>query len=321
MKHTGKMLAVLLVLVLALGAGAQAVAEGKDILVSRWAGPHADYQKQLIQGYEADKVTIDDVDYGNMKSKQILSFQSAPGDSTYDAVWVDCKWMKEYISNGYLQPIDKFVAAAGLDLGIYAEGMLEGCYGDDGKLYGLPTYAQTLIITYDKAAFERAGLEIPTSADELVAAAKWFKENEGTGIALPAKQGTASTQVYAQLLFSSGGDFFDEEGNLALNSEAGIYAAQKYDELCQYGVDGILAWHHDEVCEAVRTAWRPSALPSADCSTRTPIPSSPSLRRRQDMRPSTAKPPAWPQATTPTGYGASRPTRPTPLKARISLCG
>ncbi len=260
MKHTGKMLAVLLVLVLALGAGAQAVAEGKDILVSRWAGPHADYQKQLIQGYEADKVTIDDVDYGNMKSKQILSFQSAPGDSTYDAVWVDCKWMKEYISNGYLQPIDEFVAAAGLDLGIYAEGMLEGCYGDDGKLYGLPTYAQTLIITYDKAAFERAGLEIPTSADELVAAAKWFKENEGTGIALPAKQGTASTQVYAQLLFSSGGDFFDEEGNLALNSEAGIYAAQKYDELCQYGVDGILAWHHDEVCEAVRTGVAPIGI-------------------------------------------------------------
>ena len=82
MKHTGKMLAVLLVLVLALGAGAQAVAEGKDILVSRWAGPHADYQKQLIQGYEADKVTIDDVDYGNMKSKQILSFQSAPAPTT-----------------------------------------------------------------------------------------------------------------------------------------------------------------------------------------------------------------------------------------------
>ncbi len=256
---TKKALAMLLALALML-AGTAALAEGKDILVSRWAGPHADFQKQVVKGYTADQVTIDDVDYGNMKQKQILSFQSSQGDSTYDAVWVDCKWMNEYITNGYLQPIDDFVAEAGLDLSIYAEGMLAGCYGDDGKLYGLPTFAQTLILSYDSAALERAGLAVPTSAEELVAVAKWFKENEGTGIALPARQGTASTQVFAQLMFSSGGDFFDENGDLAINSEAGIYAAKMYDELCKYGVDGVLAWHHDETCEAVRTGVAPIGI-------------------------------------------------------------
>lgn len=260
MKRYSKMVSVLLIVTLLLCGAASATGEGKDILVSRWAGPHADLQKQLVAGYAADKVTIDDVDYGNMKQKQILSFQGTQSDSTYDAVWVDCKWMSEYISNGYLLPIDDYVKEAGLDLSIYAQGMLDGCYGEDGKLYGLPTYAQTLIITYDKEALARSGMDVPKSADELVALAKWFKENEGTGIALPAKQGTASTQVFAQLLFSSNGDFFDENGNLALNSDAAIYAATKYDELCQYGVDGILAWHHDEVCEAVRTKVAPIGI-------------------------------------------------------------
>lgn len=260
MKSIKKALAVLLALVLVLGLGTMALAEGKNILVSRWAGPHADFQKQLVKDYTADAVTIDDVDYGNMKQKQILSFQSAQSDSTYDAVWVDCKWMSEYITNGYLQPIDDFVKESGLDLSIYAQGMLDGCYGTDGKLYGLPTYAQTLILTYDSAALERAGLAVPTTAEELVAVAKWFKENEGTGIALPAKQGTASTQVYAQLLFSSGGDFFDGNGSLALGSEEGIYAAKMYDELCKYAVDGVLAWHHDETCEAVRTGVAPIGI-------------------------------------------------------------
>ena len=256
---TKRILAALLALLMVL-AGTAALAEGKDILVSRWAGPHADLQKQLVKGYTTDEVTIDDVDYGNMKQKQILSFQSSQGDSTYDAVWVDCKWMKEYIGNGYLQPIDSFVEASGLDLSIYAQGMLAGCYGDDGKLYGLPTYAQTLILSYDSAALERAKLAVPTSAEELVAVAKWFKENEGTGIALPAKQGTASTQVFAQLLYSSGGDFFDENGALAINSEAGVYAAKIYDELTKYAVDGALAWHHDETCEAVRTGVAPIGI-------------------------------------------------------------
>lgn len=216
--------------------------------------------KELARDYTADNATIDDVDYGNMKSKQILSFQSAQGDSTYDAVWVDCKWMGEYTSNGYLLPIDEYVEAAGLDLSMYASGMLDGCYGADGKLYGLPTYAQTLILTYDQEALKRSGMDVPQTAEELVALAKWFKENEGTGIALPAKQGTASTQVFAQLLFSSNGDFFDADGKLALNGEAALYAAKMYDELCSYGVDGILAWHHDEVCEAVRTGVAPIGI-------------------------------------------------------------
>lgn len=260
MKKRKNMLSLLLAMLVVFTMSSAALADGKDILVSRWAGPHADFQKELVKEYTADNATIDDVDYGNMKSKQVLSFQSAQSDSTYDAVWVDCKWMNEYITNGYLLPIDEYVEAAGLDLSIYAAGMLEGCYGEDGKLYGLPTYAQTLILTYDKEALARSGMDVPTSTEELVALAKWFKENEGTGIALPAKQGTASTQVYAQLLFSSGGDFFDAEGNLALNSEAGLYAAKMYDELCQYGVDGIQAWHHDEVCEAVRTGVAPIGI-------------------------------------------------------------
>lgn len=260
MKKIIRKLSMFMAALLLLCLSTAAMAEGKDILVSRWAGPHADYQKVLIKDYAADNVTIDDVDYGNMKQKQVLSFQSAQNDSTYDAVWVDCKWMNEYIENGYLLPIDDYVKEAGLDLSIYAQGMLDGCYGEDGKLYGLPTYAQTLIVTYDKEALARSGLEVPTTADELIAVAKWFKENEGTGIALPAKQGTASTQVFAQLLFSSNGDFFDADGNLALNSDAAIYAAQKYDELCQYGLDGILAWHHDEVCEAVRTKVAPIGI-------------------------------------------------------------
>jgi ABC-type glycerol-3-phosphate transport system substrate-binding protein len=260
MKGNSKILALVLVFVLGMSLLTQAGAEGVDLLVSRWAGPHADFQKALVKDYEADNVTIDDVDYGNMKQKQILSFQSAQGDGTYDVVWVDCKWMEEYISSGYLLPIDDLVKETGLDLSIYAAGMLEGCKGADGKLYGLPTYAQTLILTYDKAAFERAGLAVPTNADELVAAAKWFKENEGTGIAVPAKQGAASTQVFAQLLYSSGGDFFDADGNLTLNSEAALYAAKIYDELCQYSVDGSLAWHHDEVCEAVRTGVAPIGI-------------------------------------------------------------
>lgn len=241
-----------------VAAVAMAAAQTKkpNLLVSRWAGPHADYQKQVVAEYGPASVRIDDIDYGSLKQKQLTSFQAVKGTGNYDVVWVDVKWMKEYVDAGYLVPIDDLVKKYNLDTGIYAKGMMNGCVVN-GKTYGLPTFAQCLILAYDSAAFDKAKLQPPKTADELVAVAKYFKEKEGTGIAIPAKQGTAATTLYSQLLFSSGGYYFDKNGNLDLLSEESLYAATIYDQLAQYSVRGALAWHHDETAEAVRTKAAP----------------------------------------------------------------
>jgi ABC-type glycerol-3-phosphate transport system substrate-binding protein len=167
--------------------------------------------------------------------------------------------MKEYVEAGYLMPLDALIAKNGFDTSIYAAGMMDGVEFN-GKTYGLPTFAQTLILAYDSAAFAAAGLKVPTNSTELVAVAKYFKETQGTGIAIPARQGSAAVNLYSQLLFSSGGYYFDDAGNLALTSPESIYAATVYDKLAQYSVQGSLAWHHDEVAEAVRTKTAPIGI-------------------------------------------------------------
>ncbi|MDF1617894.1 ABC transporter substrate-binding protein, partial [Petrocella sp. FN5] len=144
--------------------------EPTSLFVSRWAGPHADTQKEIIKDYTDSMVTIDDVDYGNLKQKQILSFQSRPGDGNYDVVWVNYFWMKEYVENGYLLPIDDYIKENGLDTSMYSKSMMESCIFDS-KTYGLPTFAQTLILTYDSVALENAGLEVPKTTDDLIAVA------------------------------------------------------------------------------------------------------------------------------------------------------
>ena len=234
-------------------AGAQAKT---GLLVSRWAGPHADYQKQVVAEYPTANVRIDDIDYGSLKQKQLTSFQSGKGSGNYDVVWVNVQWMKEYVDAGYIIPLDDLAKAAKLDLGMYAKGMLDGCVFD-GKTYGLPTFAQALILAYDSAAFAKAKLAVPRTADELVAVAKYFKEKEGTGIAIPAKQGGAAVTLYSQILYSSGGNYFDKAGKLDLTSDASVYAAGIYQQLAKNSVKGALAWHHDETAEAVRTKSAP----------------------------------------------------------------
>ncbi len=229
-----------------------------ELLVSVWAGPHADLQKSVSADYSNGTVTIDDVDYGNLKQKQLTSFQAASGSGNYDVVWVNSQWMKEYVEAGYIMPIDDYIKEAGIDTSIYADGLLKGCqFG--GKTYGLPTFAQCLIVAYDGEVFEKEGLKAPTNAEELVEVAKYFK-SKGTGIALPAKQGSAAVTLFSQLLYSDDGYYFDGNGKLDLTSEKAVYAASIYDQLVQNSIDGCLAWHHDEVAEAVRTKAAPIGI-------------------------------------------------------------
>ena len=118
-----------------------------DLLVSVWGGPHADLQKSVVSGYPNGTVTIDDVDYGNLQSKQVTSFAAQPGTGNYDVVWIDSNWLQQYVKAGYIQPIDDYIAKSGRDTSIYAGGRREDCKVD-GKLYGLPTFAQCLILCY-----------------------------------------------------------------------------------------------------------------------------------------------------------------------------
>ncbi len=243
--------AVLCFLILVTMVTAFGFAQPKaNLLVSVWAGPHADLQKRVTQEYKKDNVTIDDVDYGNLKAKQLTSFQALSGSGNYDVVWVNSQWMKEYTDAGYLLPIDDYIKSAGIDMSIYSKGLLDGCVFN-GKTYGFPTFAQTLIIAYDGDVFKKEGLKAPTNAEELVSIAKYFKQ-KGSGIALPAKQGSGAVTLFSQLLFSDDGYYFDKNGKLNLTSKEAVYAASIYDQLVQNAVPGVLAWHHDETAEAVR---------------------------------------------------------------------
>ena len=244
-------LLVMLVVVTGAFAGGSREESRNELVISRWAGPHADDTKDVVRQYDAANVVVDDIDFGSLRQRHQTSFQAASGRGSYDAVWVASQWMKEYVDAGHIIAIDELAAEHGVDLSIYADGLLEGAQFY-GKTYGLPTFAQTLILAYDTEAFENAGLEPPTTSEELVEVARYFYENEGTGIAVPARQGGAANNLYSQLLFSQGAYYFDDEGNLDLTSDESIYAATIYQQLVKYSVEGTLTWHHDETAEAVR---------------------------------------------------------------------
>jgi ABC-type glycerol-3-phosphate transport system substrate-binding protein len=85
----------------------------------------------------------------------------------------------------------------------------------DGQVWGLPDWALHQEVWYRKDLFEKAGLKVPRSWDELLHAAKTLSQpaQDGKpaqfGFAVPMGRSLVAPQTYFQILYSAGGTIFD----------------------------------------------------------------------------------------------------------------
>jgi len=238
--------------------------EKVTLTISRWAGPHADDQKEMLKQFEQETgitVKMDDVDYGQLQQKQTLNMSTKTGE--YDLVWAQEIWIPEYIKAGYLLPIDDYVQDNSLnpqdfDFADYNPNLIN-IMTADGKLYGLPTFIQLPIMVYNNEMLRAEGLTAPKTWAETLAVAKHFHD-KGTGIALPAKQGQAAVDVFTSLVRSNGGNYFNADGKLEVNSAANAEAAAFWKDLNAVAMNGSANWHFDEVNKAVQSGQAPIGL-------------------------------------------------------------
>lgn len=234
------------------------------LTVSRWAGPQADAQQQLLDEYSKETgVTIrfDAIDYGQLKQKQTLNMSTKTGE--YDLVYVPEAWVGEYTDAGYLTDLNDYVkdeSLTGADWD-YSDFNKSGIdvYTRDDSLYALPYFVQTPLVVFDKDALKKAGFDAPKTWDDILEVAKYFKA-QGTGIALPFRQGSAIVNIMAVLLAGNETDFFDKDGKLDLTNPKVVQAVAFIQELSKYGLDGSNGWHWDEVNKALQFGQAPIGI-------------------------------------------------------------
>jgi ABC-type glycerol-3-phosphate transport system substrate-binding protein len=251
-------------LLLAWGSPGGYAAAGITLTVSRWAGPQADGQRQLLDEYaKAAGVTVklDAIDYGQLKQKQTLNMRTKTGE--YDLVYVPEAWMGEYAKAGYLTSLDNYVTNPKLtgDDWNFADLAKVGLniYTVDGSLLALPYFVQTPLLVYNQDALKQGGFAAPKTWADLLKIAKYFKE-KGSGIALPYRQGSAITDILAVLLAGNGTSFFNTEGKLALTQPAVVETVTFMRELGQYSLNGSKGWHWDEVNKALQFGQAPVGI-------------------------------------------------------------
>lgn len=112
-------------------------------------------------------------------------------------------------------------------------------YKDD--VVGVPIITETEILYYRKDLLEQAGLEVPTTLDELEAAAKAISEaNPGIAGFVSRTGRSAAVTQFSGYLYSFGGEFIDDEGNSAVGSDEAKEAYAYYGGLLHnYGPDNL----------------------------------------------------------------------------------
>lgn len=104
-----------------------------------------------------------------------------------------------------------------------------------GHAYGLVWTTSTKALFCRTDLLEQAGTAAPPRDwDELLAAAKATHRPEGPfGLGIPVKPTYESTDNWYFFFWSGGGEFFDENGRAAVNSEIGVASLEFYRDLAR----------------------------------------------------------------------------------------
>ncbi|WP_308491673.1 ABC transporter substrate-binding protein [Microbacterium terrisoli] len=115
------------------------------------------------------------------------------------------------------------------------------------KVVGVPIVTENEILYYRKDLLQKAGLSVPTTMDELQAAAKKIKEqNPGVAGFVSRTQASAGVTQFSGFLYSFGGDWMDADGTSTVGTDAAKKAYAYYGGLLRdYGpaqVNTDMSW-------------------------------------------------------------------------------
>ncbi|NOU88388.1 extracellular solute-binding protein [Paenibacillus sp. LMG 31460] len=217
--------------------------EGKKITFATANHPWADTIKTLLPDFETKTgMKVEVQSYVDEQLTQKMTVQFTSGSTTPDVfMYRPLQEGKQFTKNGYLQPMDEYVKKdASYDFNDFYKPSISATTFD-GKLTGIPLTTEQEILYYRKDLIEKAGISVPKTIDELVAAVKKLHDpNNGVyGFVARGQRSALVTQV-SSFLFSEGGDFIQGD-KATINTPEAIKAFTTYGTLLKdYGPPGVL---------------------------------------------------------------------------------
>lgn len=185
---------------------------------------------QALLGFPAEYPNIQ-VDYqpiaGDYRTVMITKISSG---EVPDLFYVNAEYAPEWIDQGFLLPLDDYIAKANFDTTQFFDGYLSTFKGKDGKVYGFPKDGNTIAMAYNSDLVTSP----PATLDDLVSQAEALKGKNDLGAPMCLNPGLDRGLAF---LYAQGGELVTEDGSAsAIETDASKAAVQWYLDLFKNGL-------------------------------------------------------------------------------------
>ena len=229
-----KVLAMAAVATLVLSVPAVCSAEDVElnVIAAQYGQNTTEWWKGFVEDFNNDnpgiKLNVEVVSWNDIYTVVNTRIQ---GNNAPDILNIDV--FADYQADGLLLPAQDYVSEE-----TYAkmyESFLEQSIVDD-VVWAVPDLASARALYYNVDILEAAGVEVPTTWDELTAACEAIKAYDDSiypwGIDMTTDEGQAAFAYYT---WNNGGGFVDEDGEWTLNSPENVEAVQFAVDLVNAG--------------------------------------------------------------------------------------
>lgn len=168
------------------------------------------------------------VPYGQLRDK--ITTEAVAGGRAFDVVCYQDSWGSSLAV--HLSPVDDLLRRDGVDMGRYPQAYRLGSQVE-GRTYGLPLRGHPQMLFYRKDLLEAAGVQPPTTWDEVVTASQAVQGRNAdmSGLAMYYGKGNGQQNLFLWLnhLWGRGGDVLtQDERGARFNDDVGVQATQQY---------------------------------------------------------------------------------------------
>jgi multiple sugar transport system substrate-binding protein len=185
------------------------------------------------------KVQFQRLAYSDMHDKLVA--QLTGSRSFYNVIEVDFLWAGEFPEAGWLADLTPFVKASGFDLKPMMRSMMDLVGEHEGVLRMIPMYNYSMGLIYRtdiladpnlQAAYKLMTgkvLTFPATLEDYVRISQFMDANTAiAGAAMQGQSGDPNSMEFSNYLFSVGGGYLDDNGNVILDSAEGLKALELY---------------------------------------------------------------------------------------------
>jgi multiple sugar transport system substrate-binding protein len=212
----------------------------KELQVNIWDNNQLAGLQQIADEWSATsgvKVTINVVDWDNYWT---LLEAGASGGEMPDVFWMHSNTAQMYMENDLLLNLDEYIKNdSSIDMSKYYQGIVQlYTRSDNGSVYALPKDHDTIALLYNKAIFDKYGVDYPTDEwsweDVRDAAAKITEAGAADGIYGYAGNTSNNQDFWYNIVYDYGAEIVTEDHkSTTIGSDQGKAAMEMVRQLLE----------------------------------------------------------------------------------------